>query len=337
MTQAPVYEMFWDCSYCGQTKNLGLTHRHCPNCGAPQQPDKRYFPPEDQKVAVQDHPFVGADLTCPACRAPASAAAHNCGQCGSPLEGAAAVAKLADAAPVAQIGPAAPAMGLAPTPPPKKRSALPWVLGVLGVLVLGCCVLGGVAMFWKREQSVTVDHHSWRRTITVERFQTDTDSAFCDSLPAGARVTSRAQRERGSRQVQDGQECTTRNVDNGDGTFRQEQDCRPRFRSEPTYADYCNYTIDRWSRVEDAVSEGQGTSPAPSWPTPQVSGCATIGCTRAGARNETYTLHLRIEGADTETCTVTEPRWNQVVDGSEWRANVGVLTDSVDCEEMQPL
>ncbi len=38
------YEMLWDCKYCGQRKNLGLSHRHCPNCGAPQDPAARYYP-----------------------------------------------------------------------------------------------------------------------------------------------------------------------------------------------------------------------------------------------------------------------------------------------------
>src|SRR5690606_40463181 len=43
------YEMFWDCEYCGAAKLLGLTQRYCPNCGAPQNPEKRYFPPEHEK------------------------------------------------------------------------------------------------------------------------------------------------------------------------------------------------------------------------------------------------------------------------------------------------
>ena len=68
------YEMMWDCEYCGSDKLLGVTHRYCPECGAAQNPDKRYFPPDDQKVAVQDHKYVGADLKCPACEEAMSAA-----------------------------------------------------------------------------------------------------------------------------------------------------------------------------------------------------------------------------------------------------------------------
>ncbi len=57
----PVYEMLWDCRHCGSKKLLGLTHRHRPQCGAPQNPSERYFPSEDEKVAVQNHVYYGAD------------------------------------------------------------------------------------------------------------------------------------------------------------------------------------------------------------------------------------------------------------------------------------
>ncbi len=330
----PVYEMLWDCSYCGQTKNLGLTHRYCPSCGAPQQPERRYFPPEDQKVAVQNHQFVGADLACPACQTPSSSAARNCGNCGSPLQGAGAVATVADAPvggppPVAQQPPAA-------MPAQKSGGSKKGCLfGALGVLLLGTLVSVCLFFFWKEDKTVVVDSHSWRRAITIERYQTANDSAWCDQLPAGARVTGRTQRQRGSRQVQDGQDCTTRNVDNGDGTFRQVQDCRPRTREEPTYADHCSYSIERWERVNEAVAQGQGTSPAPSWPVAQVTGCQQMGCTRAGARTETYTLHLTVDN-QRQTCTVAEQRWNQVQDGSRWKASVGVMSDDVDCGSMTP-
>src|SRR5688572_28230933 len=39
-----VFQMLWDCRFCGTSKLLGLDHRHCPNCGAAQDPEWRYFP-----------------------------------------------------------------------------------------------------------------------------------------------------------------------------------------------------------------------------------------------------------------------------------------------------
>lgn len=331
----PVYEMLWDCSYCGQARNLGLTHRFCPNCGAPQQPERRYFPPEDQKVAVQNHHFVGADLACPACQTPSSAAARACGNCGSPLQGGAAVATQADARVPGSppLAPSAAPPGASAAAPKKGKARL--VAGVLALLVLGCLASVCLFTFWKSDKTVVVESHSWRRAIVVERFQTVQDSEWCDSLPAGARVVARSQRQRGTRQVQDGQDCTTRNVDNGDGTFRQVQDCQPRYRQEPTYADHCTYSAERWTRVDEVVAQGQGTSPPPSWPAAQASGCASIGCTRLGQRSETYTLHLTVEGS-ARTCTVPERRWNDVRDGTRWSASVGVLSGEVDCDAMTP-
>jgi len=73
----PVYEMVWDCRYCTAKKLLGLTHRHCPNCGAQQDPNARYFPLDHEKVAVQNHEFVGADMQCRYCGGASSKSAHN--------------------------------------------------------------------------------------------------------------------------------------------------------------------------------------------------------------------------------------------------------------------
>src|SRR5258708_4607424 len=98
-----VYEMVWDCRYCGAKKLLGLTHRHCPNCGAQQDPNARSFPADHEKVAVQNHEYVGADIKCRYCGGPSSRRARNCGQCGAPLAEGAAVDTQAAPQPLAQL------------------------------------------------------------------------------------------------------------------------------------------------------------------------------------------------------------------------------------------
>lgn len=113
-----VYEMLWDCKFCGQKKLLGLTHRFCAGCGAPQDPSRRYFPPENEKVAVKDHVFVGADVTCPACRQPMSRAAKCCTNCGGPIDRGAAVGLVA--------APGAPPSPGAPGYPPGSPGAAPY-------------------------------------------------------------------------------------------------------------------------------------------------------------------------------------------------------------------
>ena len=64
------YQMLWDCAYCDTTKLLALDHRHCPNCGGAQDAERRYFPSDEDKVAVEDHEFFGADWQCAACDSP---------------------------------------------------------------------------------------------------------------------------------------------------------------------------------------------------------------------------------------------------------------------------
>src|SRR5688500_9569109 len=133
-----VYEMLWDCAYCGTRKLLGKTHRFCPKCGAPQDAEKRYFPSDDEKVAVEDHVYVGADRMCGACGSAMSAKALHCSQCGAPLEGAREVRR-ADAEPKAPPSVAKPARGLASC--------------LLPALAIAVLVVGGllVTFFWKKD------------------------------------------------------------------------------------------------------------------------------------------------------------------------------------------
>src|SRR5580658_2753628 len=93
------YEMLWDCAHCGTKGLLGKSQRRCPECGAPQDADKRYFPTDEQKQLAVGHVYVGADAHCPSCAAAMGAKVKNCTQCGSPMDGSKEVAGVA--APVA--------------------------------------------------------------------------------------------------------------------------------------------------------------------------------------------------------------------------------------------
>src|SRR3954468_1308596 len=103
-----VYEMLWECAYCGTRGLLGKTHRFCPRCGAPQDPGRRYFPSDEEKVAVHDHVYVGADRMCRACGSAMSAKAVHCTQCGAPMEGGKEALRVDEPAPVADPAPAEP-------------------------------------------------------------------------------------------------------------------------------------------------------------------------------------------------------------------------------------
>ncbi|HEX8113179.1 MAG TPA: hypothetical protein VF516_35860 [Kofleriaceae bacterium] len=91
------FEMLWDCDHCDARGLFAKSQRYCANCGAPQNPDKRYFPQPGQEQRVDGHIYEGADRTCPACSAPQSARAKNCTHCGSVLDGAAEVRGFTDA------------------------------------------------------------------------------------------------------------------------------------------------------------------------------------------------------------------------------------------------
>ncbi|MFZ2308904.1 MAG: hypothetical protein WAW34_16345 [Rhodoferax sp.] len=52
------YEMLWDCAQCNTKGLLGDSHRHCPTCGAAQDPTKRYFPKEGEEVEAKNHKFA---------------------------------------------------------------------------------------------------------------------------------------------------------------------------------------------------------------------------------------------------------------------------------------
>ena len=200
------YEMLWDCSSCGTAKLLGKTHRRCPQCGAPQDPTKRYFPEPGQEVAASGHVFVGVDWSCAACSTPNSNAAHFCVNCGNPKDGNAQVAKVLDTPPAPRAAAAAFS--------PLRKSRAPLVIACVVLASLAAC-LGTV--FWQKDVQVRVEQHAWAREIDIEQMQAVRDSAWCSSMPSDAYSVSRSREVRSHKQIPDGQDCHTVRSDNGDG------------------------------------------------------------------------------------------------------------------------
>jgi hypothetical protein len=89
-TRKGTYQMLWDCPACGTRKLLGVDHRHCPNCGSPQEENLRYFPSKADRVATE---FRGSepDWECRHCGTPAGSEASFCPGCGAPRGDAATV------------------------------------------------------------------------------------------------------------------------------------------------------------------------------------------------------------------------------------------------------
>jgi hypothetical protein len=326
------YQMLWDCSYCGTKKLLGLTHKHCGECGAPQDPSRRYFPSDEDKVAVEDHKYHGADRSCPACRAGMSARARHCTQCGGPLEGAADVVRQQDQ--VARADPdfaalSARASGAAPRPSSSRWGR--WLL----LLLVPVAVLVGVELLGKRSAHVQVTGHTWVREIRIEDFDQRSAGSWCDQMPTDAYRIHRREKERSTREVPDGESCQTKRVDNGDGTFKEVRECTPRYRKEPVYDTWCDYQVDRWAYKRSVVARG-GLAEAPAWPALDLRPCQRRGCEREAGRKETYTVHLADKkGGRTHDCAFPESLWRRFAVGDTYESQVSLMLKRLDCGKLQ--
>jgi len=354
---AGTYQMLWDCKFCGTQKLLGVTHRHCPNCGAAQDPEQRYFPAEEDMVALEDHPYVGADKICPACQQPNSAASAYCTECGADL----ATGVVAPTQGVREIGTGraetdtrhdvvkdrfdAEMARVGVTKPPGRKllgvSVGVWLAVALAALLAICIGVIVYAVTYRTDAEATVSALSWERAIAIESFQAVPDSAWEDGVPGDAYGISCERRQRSTRQVPDGshEECT--DVDQGDGTFRRE--CRKvqDYRDEPVYDDWCRFTVNRWVHARDLKASGTGDDP-PAWPAPALGtgalsgGSVTLGGEREGARREQYAIVIRLKEGDEQTC-----RFDDEADWAQYQAGMAVslkldITGDADCATLKP-
>ena len=289
-----VYEMLWDCEYCGTKKLLGLTHRFCPTCASPQNAAKRYFPSDTERVAVEDHDYYGVDRVCAACSTPSSAKAEFCTQCGHPLTDA-AKAKLHSMQ----------ADGAAPGDAPYRHT-----VSTTGKKKLKKTLIGGIEDFRPRAQS-----------------------QWCSQLPGDAYSVSRRQEVRSYNQVPDGEECAAENVDQGDGTYRVVERCRPKYRRVPVYDDKCDYTVDRWEYKRSITAEGSDKSPF--WPEVKLTQSGDcIGCERESARDQRYLVLLQ-GPEDRYSCQLDQSRWQETAVNSQWQLDVGAVAGDARCDSLQ--
>ncbi len=315
-----VYEMWWDCQYCGTTALLGKSNRFCPQCGGPQDAKRRYFPPEGQETAYNGA-YDGVDRNCPACNTPNGAKANNCRHCGSPMDGSKAVATRQDRV----KGPPPPAS----TDAPKGRPTWLYVLAAIAVLGCGFC---GLATFWTKPSTATVQGHRWTRAVDIEALTPTSDSAWCDSLPSGAYGVSRHKEQRSTKRIPDGESCSTRDVDKGDGTFERRRECTPKYREEPIYDDRCTFTVDRWQKSRQETAKGDSLSDAPRWPAVRLGRTGhCVGCEREGPRRETYTVLLAGPKGEAWQCDLNEGKWRSLSVGAKKDVKVRVIGNSVDC------
>lgn len=333
----PAFEMLWDCAVCGTPALLGKSHRQCPNCGAPQDPARRYFPPAGQETVTANHTFDGVDKICAACNTPNGARSRCCRNCGAPLEGVREAVRREDAA----VGDGTTPLSsqrtpVVPSTPSKRRSGC-----ISGCLVASVLLLLAIFMFEKDVPRVPkpvatdavglVLGHRWERRVTFAAMTAAERGRWCDqTLPSNAYKVRRS-RDLRTRKVRDGEDCKTRNVDQGDGTFRQVTRCTPRYREEKYRDDYCSYTVNEWGAPQELVTSG--TDLSPTWPALSAKVGECLGCVRETARDDRYKVLIKAGDRQFE-CSVPEAAWAAFVVGTQ--RNVKLKSGVLDCASVAP-
>lgn len=319
----PIYEMLWKCNFCGTDKLLAKSKRFCPNCGAPQEAKNRYFPSEEEWIAVQNSEYQGADKICPACSTPNSGKSTFCSQCGSAMDGSKTVQLKQD--PDNQP----------PPEEPKKRSGC--LIFCVFALLLGITFFI-VNHFWRETVVLELTKAEWQREVKIEQFQAVNDSSWCDSLPREAYSVSRKSEVKDHKKIPDGETCKTEKVDRGDGSFVAKKVCTPKFRDEPVYADKCYYTINRWKYNRSLKSQGTDKQPKDPDVVLTKTGNNCLGCEREAGRIGKYVLTLtnkNAKSAEPIVCEVKEQIWQQANPNAKFQMEQSVMTDSVHCDSLK--
>lgn len=150
-----------------------------------------------------------------------------------------------------------------------------WLIAlVVGVLVVGC----GWLVFRTTDSVAHVTSVWWQRTINIEVIKPVRESGW--SLPGDAYAVERSTRQRGTREIPDGYDTVSEQVavttsydcsTSSSGRcsrveYETHSDQKPRYRSEPVFETWYEYTVDRW-RVVRTWQAGRHDK-SPYWPEP---------------------------------------------------------------------
>jgi hypothetical protein len=170
----------------------------------------------------------------------------------------------------------------------------------------------------------------------IESFLPREESTWCDSMPGDGYNVSTRREQRDTRRIPDGEDCTVRRIDNGDGTFSEREECVPRYREEPVYDDRCYYTVNRWGYSRSIISNGSGLSQAPYWAQMSLARSTGngLGGEREAGRAERYVLVL--SGADGQQyeCEVEFDFWQGAREETAWTVEINVLSGLPNCDTL---
>lgn len=299
------YEMLWDCKRCGTKKLLGLTHRYCPNCGGPQNPKDRYFPDEAEKVEVINHAYYGVDVICFHCNSANSRKNSNCVNCGAPLTDGDDV----EATLISKSPSVIEKTNDKKSPFFKRHKIIKLITVVVGIVV---GIAGWISLNTK-EISAQISDYQWNTTVRIEEFKVVSSSEWADAIPSDAYNRVCYSKHHHDDKVVSGshQECSSRNVDNGDGTYREIESCKTvnEYESIPIYKSYCNFKINRWAFLKNRNASGTHGQAIKYNALPATETCSSniFGCRREAGSNLYYSATLKTlapSKVDIATCHI---------------------------------
>ncbi len=338
-------ELEWTCPNC-QSNNPG-PQKTCQNCGSPQPTDVTFHLPGEAKLktdeATAQMAAAGPDIHCPYCSSRNPGNATICAQCGGDLTGGTRretgqVVGAFSTAPGPQVtcsncghlNPASaqqcekcgsplqrPQAAPQAVTPPAAKKGLPVVAIIIGLVAI-CGLFFLLSNLFKTETTTgTVQQVGWNRVVSIMALMDVTREDFRKNIPSNADIDS-CTKEYSHTQDQPAavstEVCGTPYVvDKGSGIGQVVKDC-----AYEVYEDYCKYTVQAWTMVNQVVEQGNDLNPR--WPSPNLQSNQ-----RLGEQNEVYTIQfmsndriLTYKTSDYDTfarCQIGST-WNLEVSGS---------------------
>jgi len=344
-------QLEWECPNCN-TRNPGA-QKTCLSCGMPQ-PENVEFQQQAQEKIITDtaelaQAKAGPDIHCYYCGARNPANAETCTQCGAALtEGAARASgkvmgahRDKPAPPINCPSCGTPNQPNAPrcvqcgasltqpeptVPPPsqpvaaKKGRAGMLGIGAVGLVFLLLCAVAitfVVLSMRTSDTTGTVEAVRWTRSVVVEGLAPVQHETWRTDVPAEAVLGTCVQKVHHTQDdpAPNAQEVcgTPYTVDSGSGYGEVVQDCQYQ-----VYADWCEYTVKEWQKVDEAVLNGSNFQP--QWPVP-----ALAVDQRAGQKTENYKIVFATSEGEYTFDTNSADIFAQCQIGSKWVLEVNTF------------
>lgn len=372
MAKKVIREGKWKCMAFQYDSNDPCGHENpgpalmCEKCHSHRPENVQFYLPGDSKIITDKAQLQrandGPDWKCMHCNYDNIASNFHCVHCG----------KIRDESEESWIGLGGDlktkkyAAGQTPTgkkvAPEKKKRKLSslWIKVILVAAVALAIFLIYFFVFRTTKMEVEISGFEWDREIDIEEMHTVVEEDW--DVPSGGRILSKERRQSGTREVYDHSEYTEEPVyeevqvgtelvecgteDKGNGYFETiycEEPIYERqqvgtervehkvYRDEPVYDTWYTYEIDRWEVIRTARSSGNDQDPY--WPDTDIRRMQ-----REGAKDETYTVHLKVledNRFDRLTYETSFNQWSAYKMGDHFTAKVKTNGTVVALEDVE--